>query len=286
MKTIIKTNSEGIPFPGKEHAHVHVKSEAEKDLPEVNIKVDHLPSKGLAYSGKYPKVSYRPYTFGEIKKINQDKGLSAKNRLEMVLSGIDCSFDKLELTISDLLYVGLLRKISTIGSDINLTVSCAKCKKPINENIGGAKGLIEFEDIKAPSLPIEADFSNGKSYEFSPLTVKEYFDLLDESPDKLDEIAMMARQCKNHDFQETYEFFQGLMPIDRLLLEEIEKYLDHGLKPIKLKCKNKSSDSIICSHETSVELDGGQALLTPFRGDQESISNRIHFGKRMPHKSH
>lgn len=79
--------------------------------PEIEVK--ELPSKFLPYP-KGTKITYRPYLFGEVKKFNQGQQ-STSQAWALIASGIKCSFDVNELTLSDLRYIGLLRKISTFG---------------------------------------------------------------------------------------------------------------------------------------------------------------------------
>jgi len=255
-------------------------------LPLIKVSVDKLPSKGLPYPAK-SFIKHRPFTFGEIKKVSQSK-LDNKEKFEFLLSGIDCSFDKYDLTISDLLYIGFLRKISTLGTSQGIiTVKCPKCKKDHREMIelGSMKSKIEFDDIKAPALPVVVEMSNSKDYTFSPLTVKKLFLLMDQKRDIDDPILLMAAQCTDHDLDDVYKFIENVYPEDGMLLSEIDELLFHGLKPYQMVCKNMDADKNQCGQEMSVGLDGGDALLMPFRGDKESTKSRIHFGSKTKHKS-
>lgn len=257
----------------------------EKFLPEIEISPSQLPSRGIPYS-RGSIVKYRPYTFGEIKKFNQSK-VSARETFEMVLEGISCSFDKSALTISDVLYLGLLRKISTLGSSkISVPVICNKCGALQNEilDLGSSSSVLEFEDMSAPELPIIVTLSNNQDYEFSPLTMKDYYLALEKNIEFTDVLALMALQCRNQTYEHTYKMIQEAYPVDRLLLEEVDKLMFHELKPIKIKCKKHLGDRS-CGNEIQVALDGGAALLLPFREHEKSTSDRIHFGSKSPRKS-
>ena len=141
------------------------KSSSKEFLPEVKMKVNGLPSRGIPYPNG-ASIKHRPFTFGEIKKISQSK-LDTKEKFEFILSGIDCSFDKLDLTLPDFMYIGLLRKISTLGTTEGiLVVKCPKCNKEHNERleIGSAKSKIDFHDMKAPALPIIIEMSDKNTF--------------------------------------------------------------------------------------------------------------------------
>lgn len=240
-------------------------------IPEVTITVDKLPSKGLAYP-KNAIIKYRAYSFGEIKKISQER-LPEKDTIEFVLSGVECSFEKHLLTLADVLYIGLLRKISTIqGNKVIIQFKCGKCasiEKPVYDLMG-----LEFDDMKAPELPITAEVCGGE-YSFMPMTVSQYFELCDEGMQK-DTMRYMAKQAINSD-EKTHEIFFRASMEDGLVLTEVDKLLYHGLKPINASCSK-------CKQSNEIELDGGQALILPFREFQEPPQARIRFGSKASHK--
>jgi len=264
-------------------------------LPEIKLKVDRLPSKGLAYPPG-ATIKHRPFTFGEIKKISQSR-LDTKEKFEFILSGIECSFDKLDLTLPDFMYIGFLRRISTLGtSEGVLIVKCPHCKKDHREKIevGSSKNHIDFNDIKAEALPVIVELADRREYYFQPITLRKLFELLDGNKEVNDPILLMAAQCslikegkKEYipDIEEVYKIIENVLPEDGLMLAEVDEYLAHSIKPLKLICKNKLADDQTCGQEMSVELDGGDALLLPFRGDKESTQRRIRFGTKVQHKS-
>lgn len=283
MKTQVK-NVPGMNFPGTEHPPTHAPSlEHEHLLPYIQLTQNQLPSQGLAYPKGFELI-YRPYTFGEIQKINQSK-LSNKQKLTFVLEGIKTSFDKELLTLSDLSYIALLRKISTLGGHkVNVTFKCGKCRQEITEAIdfGTSQSIIEFQDILAPELPICITFSNNKEYKFKPITFKSFSKILEEGLEH-DTIALIAHQCINpHQYDELYKVIENSTYEDQILLEELDKYLEHNIKPIKITCKNVVGGQA-CHHVNSVELSGGEALLLPFRESKKSPSSRIRFGSQASH---
>ena len=64
------------------------------------VQVKSLPSQFTPYKllVKNPEIQYKPYKYGEIKKMNQSK-MSVKQLFKEVLNGIICNFDKELLTL-------------------------------------------------------------------------------------------------------------------------------------------------------------------------------------------
>lgn len=244
-----------------------VQAVLEAIIPEVTLKLEGLPSRGTTYP-KGATIKYRSYSFGEVKKTNQEK-LSEKESIELMLSGVTCSFDKLDITLSDAIFIGLLRKISTLGSTkVIIPFACSSCKsqeKPVLDTQN-----LEFDDIKAPKLPVKADLKAGE-FIFTPITVKRFFWLFDNGKKHKDEIACAAVQVENRKFQETYDYLYNMDIEDGSVVNEVDELLYHGLKSVKLACSK-------CSTVHEIELDGGQALLIPFREHEFAPKSRIHFG--------
>lgn len=275
MKTSFKTLPDGkVQSPIHPPKTTH--SSHENLLPEINLKPSELPSKGLAYP-KGSEITYRPYTFGEIQKISQSK-FNHKQKLGFILEGIHCSFEKENLTLSDLSYIALLRKISTIGGHkANVSFKCQSCLHPCTEVIdfGTSESKIEFHDISAPELPIIITFSNNKEYSFKPLTFKSFTKIIEQNLEN-DTIALISHQCIDGNYKELYKFIENATYEDQLLLEELDKLLEHNIKPVGISCKK-------CNFENKIELSGGDALLLPFREHKESTSSRIRFGSKIKH---
>jgi hypothetical protein len=240
-------------------------------IPEVTLSLPQLPSRGIAYP-KDAWIKYRAYSFGEIKKVNQER-LNEKQTLEFMLSGVECSFDKKDITLADGLYIGLLRKISTLGTPkMVVQYTCVKCashEKHVRDTD------FEFDDIKAPELPIKVDIK-GQEYAFAPATLGKYFELCDEGKQK-DDVALMAKQCTNHAYEDVYKMIYGLSVEDGIVMNEVDNYLYHGVKATQIQCSK-------CKFTQTIELDGGQALLIPFRVSEESAKSRIRFGNKTAHK--
>lgn len=238
---------------------------AKNSLPEIAVDVTSLPSKGLAYP-KNSSIKYIPYTVGDVKKVSQSK-LGLKDTFCFLLEGIFTSFDKLLLTIPDVLFLGLLRKISSFSSSsVIIPFTCSKCKKDNEVTVNFTS--LEFQDISAPALPVIITISN-REYRFMPLTLKNFFFLLDKGMEK-DDVGILAAQCVNVEFDAMYRAILDFSLEDYYLMQEVDRLLFHAPKPIEVKC--------VCGNLSSVELEGGQALVLPFRSDYKSIASRIRFG--------
>lgn len=257
------------PAPDPAHAHI----------PEIDIALKDLPSQGKPYPPG-TSVRYRPYTFGEVKKISQGS-TEGRRRFDAIMAGVDCrGIDKWKLTLGDALYLGLLRKISSVGtSKAHIPYVCGHCgsRNVLVLDIGGAdKVALEFDDIAAPALPIRVELSCGDRV-FMPVTVGDFVARLDKlvSPEGVEDgIAMLASYCVNVPFEQAYEEFSNVTGTDGELLNEIDRLLYHSAKDMITNCASEA-----CGKKNSVELDGGQALILPFRTDQEPLGGRIHFGE-------
>ena len=251
-------------------------------MPEIMMKMNELPSQGKAYP-QGSSIKYRPYRYGEVKKINQSR-LSAKQQFLTILEGITVTgFNALELSLEDTMYLAILRKISTINdSKVMVKYYCKGCKKWGDFTI--PSGSIEFYDLTLPDLPIRADFSIGELH-FAPLTLKRYFEILDAGEDYDNDIAYSAGTCVNKSFKAAYNLFYQLeKPEDVALLDQIDTHLKHGIKPLDhvcaMKVKVKGKEDKVCNTKLKVGLDGGQALLLPFRQRKVDVKSRIHFGHK------
>lgn len=257
-------------------------------IPDVNLKVKELPSRALSYP-EGCEISYQPYSFGEIKRISKSKNMSMRKSLEEILSGVETSFDIDELTIADALYIGLLRKISTLGSNkVILRYMCGKCKQEGRHTI--AVNELEFDEIlneyddKEACLPIEAEFTFGL-VKFNPLRVCDYLKMIDSNVED-DVIAKSAYEADG-EFDERYKQFESIRnPQDAEILDTVDKMLFHGLKPVKFNCKNKLQTEKVCDNKVRLELDGGQALIMPFREREDNVKSRIRLGSKAKHAGH
>ena len=240
-------------------------------ISNIEISLEDLPSKGKAYPPS-TRISYRPYTFGELRSISSsNKQLSVKQEYEKILDGIGTvGIKKLDLTLSDTVYLSILRRISTTPTErFTVSFKCRKCKKD-NSHFKYFRELIDFEELNIPKLPMNVEFSFGKC-SFKPITVGQYLDLLTMGLG-LDISATLAIQVIDRPFKDIYPIIAECSDKrDIELLEEVEKLLHHDQNPAVLHCS--------CGEPREVSLEGGEGCsLLPFRGDEENTRDPITFG--------
>jgi hypothetical protein len=243
-------------------------------LPEVQI-ISDMPSGGIGYPEGYV-IKYRPYTWGEIKKVSQSKIDSAES-LNFVLKGIETSFPIEDLTFNDFLYVAFLRKVSTFGeSKFSAEVKCDECGNIFS--VPFTTSHLEFNELKAPELPVVAPLGKHEM-EFYPITIGGFQSLLRKNLGE-DPIAILASSCADMEFDEVYSILENLPPFELEIIKDIDYYLNHGLKPLELKCSDPA-----CGAPIELRLDSGEQLIKPFRGDSDDVKRRVRFGSKTKDKS-
>ena len=254
-------------------------------LPEVSIELDTLPSRSIPYP-ENSKVKYRPFAFGEVKKLSESKNLSIRDRFKEVLNGIETvGFNKGDLTLFDFLYIGLLRKISTLGSrELTAQFQCGKCHQKGSHKF--TLDQIEFNDMKAPALPISVDMWGRQGVEFSPPTVRDFVELA-ESGKHRDDVAMIASAVKNIPFEEAYALVYNSTADDVEALREIDEYLEHDVKPMEFVCGQVTDKELgtRCDNKIKIEVSEEDTLIMPFRRDKQPTSSRLRFGSQVEHQS-
>lgn len=265
-------------------------SQPDKYVPKYDKPISGLPSGGKPYP-KTLEIKYRPYTFGEVKTVNQTgrSNFSTKDRINQILDGVKVSegFDIQDLTLQDVLFLGFLRKRSTFVKQDKVSIAhfCEGCKRA-TEFLLSENEQLDFNEIKAPALPVSFEM-HGEEFQFSPITVKNYFNYIDLAIAGIDQnkeydpaSAIMAAQCISHSFEDAYKAIFNANPQESKLLDEIDVLLNHDIKPIKFNCRNKKGDQI-CNHESLIKLDEVDRLVLPFRGEHEELtSSSLNFGSR------
>ena len=206
--------------------------------------------------------------------------MKTEDQMKYILAGIETSFDKMQLTLRDVMYIAILRKLSTL-EDPRVTVryACPVCKRVGTYSIKCEE--IEFNDIVAPELPVRAPFSFGELV-FAPLTMERYFKLIkdEDKKDWEDDMGVMAGRCVSLPMEKAYEVIGNITKrSDIELLEEIDKALEHGVKKLEHVCKIEDPKTKEpCDAKIKIGLDGGQALLLPFREHKQSPKSGLKFG--------
>lgn len=232
--------------------------------PIINVRT--LPSKMLPYP-KGAGITYRPYLYGEVKGLSSSK-LTALQMVQYAMEGVTTSFDKQLLTLSDAIFIALLRKISTLGTTkFTVGYECDGCEKPQKFTIPSDE--IEFEDLSMDKLPVVARLTAGE-LKFSPLTFGGYAKMVEEGRVG-DPVWALAYMCCSLPLEEAYKVLYGAPPADMEVLEEVDRLLYHGVKSREEVCP-------ACKAVNYVELDGGDVFIGPFRESSQPRESRIRFG--------
>lgn len=249
-------------------------------LTQVALKtVEALPSKGLPYPpGAH--IRYRTYSMGEVEQF-EGSTLTNRERYLMILRGVTTNFPKLSLTLSDVMYLGLLRRISTMGTNkVIVNTACPRCSNT-NSSMFETNDT-EFDDLEVPSLPVNVPFSFG-THSFTPFTIGNYFTILDRG-EELDTVKGLALQCTTMPYEEAELQFRTLLdPKDISLARRLDKLLYHGIREVHIKCRHEIEQEggpQLCQQLYSVALENSaEAFIYPFRGvNGDVVEDEISFG--------
>ena len=247
-------------------------------VPTKEVDFNRLPSKGKNYPNG-ASITIRPYSFGEVKRIS-DSDLSMDEKVSTIISGVNTTFDKNRLTFSDILYLGMLRKLNTIGTlKAIYPFTCPECGEN-NEKIFSEKDLV-IEDLPAEELPIRVTMSDGKEYKFGPIDLSNIRSISKGEFNKLiparnmlkDKLSIYSLLCKNKKFEDIYMFLNSTTdPEDHEILDEVDKLLTHDVKPLDADCAS-------CGYHVQLPVKNGIDLVLPFRKKKRPVRSRISFGE-------
>ena len=275
------------------------------------IQVTEIPSAFVPYP-EGTKIWYRPYTYRELDTFNDSK-LDHIQSLRRTGSGFYAEgMDVQDLTLPDYMYLGLLRRISSLGTS-TFTVSPRREDGSVIVTKTYGLDVLQFDDLEAPELPVNIRVG-GKVMQFVPLTMRLYEELAnlgtrlsteydravavakrkgeelvisddDEhmrlckeaagDPLEENERALLAAECTNLPFEEAWKLICDATGEEMVLLHRVDDILFHGVMPLEVKFLNKETrqeDSI------SVRLDHPQTLVFPFRKPQDTEESAVWFG--------
>lgn len=242
-----------------------------KIIPEYTLEI--VPSHKLQYPEDIV-IKYRPYLYGEVKKFNSGT-MSFEETLMFALEGISVSseknpaFTKEQLTVADVIYISLHRKLVSLGSSsFTCNYVCANCGE--NSSFVLQSDKLEFDEIRVPKFPIRATFSDVE-FHFEGLTVKDYVDNKLEKEVSGDTISYLAAMCTNISYETAKTILSNATIEEGFVLEELDTLLYHGLKEVVTECEK-------CNTMNKVQVEGGDVVIGPFRGPGESVRSRIQFG--------
>lgn len=229
--------------------------------------ITQLPSEYKPYP-KNIRVTQRRYGWLEIKQISARRTvLSNDDHWDAILGGVNIQgMDKEELTVPDGLYIGLVRKLSTLDVPFfEVSYMCSSCNQPVVFQLTPDK--LVFSNIKAPELPIVAQFSFGEM-KFSPITIRKhriYENVRANYKDYEQGALFVAMNSVSHSYEEAFELLQTRADVkDIAIIESIDKLLDHGLQPVTNICQTKIRtvvpDSKIDANELYKKLNSKDIL--------------------------
>jgi len=252
--------------------------------------VSEVPSKFKSYP-EGCKIEYSVYRFGDLKRMSGSE-LSPHQIYSDILMGVECNnFDKRKITFPDLNYIGVLRKVSSIGGlEFSAQFVCPFCDDSEFQNKEFEIKDLDFFDLEVPNLPINVKFSFGVR-KFMPYTFED-FEFLRSINKELDKTAILAimsisskifRSNKEREdaFNKRFDEFDNMEdPTENYKLDKVDKMLGHGLKPLSVYCNNEGCISKEKKLPIRVDLDleGLELVVTPTRKFRESVENCFSFG--------
>lgn len=261
-------------------------SQSNSPMPVMVIDVTDLPSRGLGYPDGH-KFTYRSYTFGEVKQISASNDVELPQLIESVMSGISSDgFDKYNMSFVDMLYIGLLRRVSSQGHlKYQLPYECEACNQ-VSTAIFGSED-IDFQEIKeeVTSLPIAVNLG-GEDFHMTYPTVRNMLDVKNANKGKKrrgnSALEITASTVVNMPFSDALAKLSALSdPEDMEVLTEVDSLLFHDIKAIKSVCKKQVEGENglqqPCNHTNYVSIEGKELLIRPFRDGERPDRNKIRF---------
>ena len=196
------------------------------------VEVTSLPSEFKGYP-KGTKISYAPLTLGELEALNSGT-MDLTRGIAMLLNSIKCNtLPSHDLYYWDVMYIGIQRKLLAFGDTRGVLYNqCSSCGNIIEHEFSYTE--IEFDLIKAPNLPIITEIA-GEKLEFSPITMKDFLEINEDEG----ELGVYARMIKNKPYDEALSLLRNCYGKDSKKVKFIDKQLQYGLKPFKVKCENE-----------------------------------------------
>ena len=244
------------------------------------IEASQMPSKFLPYP-EGTRISYRPYTWGEIDAYNESK-FSVAASLEKMLDGVETvGVAKRDITVADALWLANLRRLSTFKTN-EFTVTVAHEMDGSRHTSRFSLEDMDFKFLDVPALPIEVDVvclsGSGKSVlrkqtmRFMPLTVGMYAELESKTKD-IKSRHVMAAQCVDMDYEDALRTINDSTQESMLVLQEVDALLKHEVAPVTVKYEVRGEE-----YSRTVEIDDPHSLVRPFRRRDVSKKHAIRFG--------
>ena len=203
------------------------------DIPtdENLIEIQELPSGFKGYP-EGTKIYYTPIDLDELETLNSGEPDINRN-MAYILKAIKCNtLDSGDLYYWDVIYIGVKRLLTALGGTTGtLPAICQNCRTIVYKKFNYTD--INFKTLNVPNLPMRMEVG-GKQLEFGLTTMKDFLSL----PVDGGRIPVFATYIKNLPNEEKMEFVKGLTGIDIKKMEFVDKQLDYGIIPFKVKCTN------------------------------------------------
>jgi hypothetical protein len=263
--TVIKSDGASVTAKGNE-------------MPFIALKAERAPSRFLVYPhGTW--IRYRPFTFGEVKVLNQDN-LDARKRQEILMRGIESNMSLYDLGAMDYQWILLLRRMSSEPPDAvwSKNVICPSCGR--EQGIYFKPTDLEFEDLKTTDFRVTL---GGREMTFDIYRIKDALAFDDLEANRSDEqkaldpngeYVILASVVRNMAFAEAYDWLLNKLwqEEDAHKLNEVQKLLNYGPHSLKRKCKFAMSENADerCEADFLVPIHLGVGSIYPFRNDRRS----------------
>ncbi len=280
-----KNDTNIIDDPPKEEIS-HIKSSIN------SVKIELLPSGGQDYP-ENSEIYFTPFSFGEMKFLS-GSSLSDPESINFFLSKIQTSFPKEDLTYYDFYFITIMIKMASFGEiEYKMNFECLNCghHNKIPFNISD----LEFDEIRVP-LPITIDllspFTASESGEilekitFTPISIGRYKKMITDGTTE-DYDVYMSNCIKDGSEEDRLKIIKEyLNGTDVNLLETIDVTLYHGVKDIKMTCKNKipkdannaDAGEEVCGRSYDIPFQSITEYISSTDKLKESLGKRIHFG--------
>lgn len=233
--------------------------------------VTGVPSNFLGYPESID-ISYRPYTYSEIDDISGGK-MNLIDRYQYMIQGVRVrNFDILDMYLIDILYILLLRKISSLGADQFVGHYFYEGKR-YTQTYSVEKDIV-FRSPEVPQLPAVCVIQDVEMH-FKPLTLRRYLQLLSVNLET-DTRALIAATCTNLSFSDAKDLVDTAQGMDVYLLSYIDDLLDMGVEPIQITIKDDKLEGGY--FHGRILLDDIDSLVAPFCEDPRIGGNSIRFG--------
>jgi hypothetical protein len=227
-----------------------------KDSATPLIRVKEVPSLFKPYP-KGSEIYYSPWRVAEIQQFNQVDQLWTRDKYLMALDAVETrGFKKEDLSIFDLFYISLIRKLSAIGSQkYILSRICPTCGKQVSMTIE-TKDVV-FDDFEVQEFPVVPRFSAFSDMEFGVLTVAGMLDLMEKNLTGRSILPYLSRSVINMGWDKALNKLEDLGTLEDFeILEELNRVLYHGLKSFMVQCPHTVDEVLPPNESNKISYQG------------------------------